>query len=406
MYSYKTGLPAQVHDEFVIKSPQTNLLQSSHWAKIKDNWGNERLGFYEGNQLVAVASVLIQPLPLGFTMIYIPRGPVMDYQNAQLVKFVMQSLKTFAKTKKALFIKFDPALHLRRFKLNEPPTDSPESRQAIQHLIEAGCEWVGETTDITENIQPRYQANLYASDYALAQLPKKTKQLIRTTLNKGVQVQFGGTELLADFAELMKKTEVRKGINLRGLDYYQKLLATYPDQSYVTMTTLNLVERMTLLQAQKDKALAEQATFTEKTRKNKVESTKKEIDRLNKEMDFLQERHQTTQRDIVPLAATITLEFGGTSENIYAGMDETYRSYQAPVLTWHETAAHAFERGNHWQNMGGIENQMAGGLFTFKSKFDPTIEEFIGEFNLPVNALLYRLANLAYTLRKKLRSKK
>ena len=47
MYTYKTGLSTSEHDRFVIDSPQTNLLQSSSWAKIKDSWGNDRLGFYQ-----------------------------------------------------------------------------------------------------------------------------------------------------------------------------------------------------------------------------------------------------------------------------------------------------------------------------------------------------------------------
>ena len=97
MYSYKIGISAEEHDEFVKKSSQTNLLQSSDWAKIKDNWGNERLGVYKDQELVAVASILIQPLPLGFTMLYIPRGPIMDYQNKDLVAYMRQSIKTFPK---------------------------------------------------------------------------------------------------------------------------------------------------------------------------------------------------------------------------------------------------------------------------------------------------------------------
>ena len=110
MYHYQLGISASEHDHFVIQSDQTNLLQSSAWAKIKDNWGNERVGFYQEDQLVGVASILIQPLPLGFSMLYIPRGPIMDYQNQDLVTFVIGSLKKIAKQHKALFVKFDPSL--------------------------------------------------------------------------------------------------------------------------------------------------------------------------------------------------------------------------------------------------------------------------------------------------------
>ena len=51
-------------------------------------------------------------------------------------------------------------------------------------------------------------------------------------------------------------------------------------------------------------------------------------------------------------------------------MDEDYRRYQPAILTWFETANHA-ERGAEWQNMGGIENSLDGGLYNFKSKFNP-----------------------------------
>ena len=47
MFSYKFGISAQEHDDFVTAHPQANLLQSSAWAQIKDNWANERLGFYK-----------------------------------------------------------------------------------------------------------------------------------------------------------------------------------------------------------------------------------------------------------------------------------------------------------------------------------------------------------------------
>ena len=110
----KIGISTSEHDRFVIDSPQTNLLQSSSWAKIKDSWGNDRLGFYQDDKLVAVASVLIQPLPLGFSMIYIPRGPIMDYQDKELLAFVITSLKKYAKTKRALFVKFDPSLFVTK----------------------------------------------------------------------------------------------------------------------------------------------------------------------------------------------------------------------------------------------------------------------------------------------------
>lgn len=403
MYSYKIGITAEEHDEFVKNSPQTNLLQSSDWANIKDNWGNERLGIYQDQKLVAVASILIQPLPLGFTMLYIPRGPIMDYQNSQLVAFMLQSIKTYAKSKRAVFAKFDPSLFLRKGLIAQEAKDQEATLAIIQSLKECGVEWVGRTEDMGETIQPRFQANIYKEYFTEDQLSKSTKQAIRTARNKGVEVIFGGTELLDEFAALMKKTEARKGIHLRGKDYYEKLLTTYAGQSYITLSRINLAQRLASLKEQLEKNQAEASRFNEKTKPGKVDNNRQEKERLEEEIQFLNQELKDSQ-EIVSLSGTLTLEFGGTSENVYAGMDENFRRYQPAILTWYETAQHAFDRGADWQNMGGVENHLDGGLYHFKSKFNPMIEEFVGEFNLPTS-ILYPLVNKAYQLRKKLRNK-
>ena len=403
MYSYKIGITAEEHDEFVKNSPQTNLLQSSDWAKIKDNWGNERLGIYQDQKLVAVASILIQPLPLGFTMLYIPRGPIMDYQNSQLVSFMLQSIKTYAKSKRAVFAKFDPSLFLRKGLIAQEVKDQEATLAIIQSLKDCGVEWVGRTEDMGETIQPRFQANIYKEYFTEDQLSKSTKQAIRTARNKGVEVIFGGTELLDEFAALMKKTEARKGIHLRGKDYYEKLLTTYAGQSYITLSRINLAQRLASLKEQLEKNQAEASRFNEKTKPGKIDNNRQEKERLEEEIQFLNQELKVGQ-EIVSLSGTLTLEFGGTSENVYAGMDENFRRYQPAILTWYETAQHAFDRGADWQNMGGVENHLDGGLYHFKSKFNPMIEEFVGEFNLPTS-ILYPLVNKAYQLRKKLRNK-
>lgn len=403
MFSYKIGISAQEHDDFVTAHPQANLLQSSAWAQIKDNWANERLGFYKDDHLVAAASILIKPLPLGMTMLYIPRGPIMDYSDKELLAFVLASLKKFAKEKKALFVKFDPSLFLAESKMGGELQDKAETVKLIQDLQRAGAVWVGRTESLDETIQPRLQANIHKEDFSEDLLSKSTRQAIRTARNKGIQIQFGGAELLDDFSALMKKTENRKNIHLRSKDYYQKLLDTYPEHSYITLSSIDLKARLENLQAQLTKTLKEAEKFTEKTKPGKIENNQQEQKRLQEEIDFLQDKI-SQGATVVPLSGTLVLEYGKTSENIYAGMDEGYRRYQPAIITWYETAKHAFERGADWQNMGGIENDLKGGLYSFKSKFNPTIEEFAGEFNLPTNPL-YHLSNLAYTLRKKLRSK-
>lgn len=168
-------------------------------------------------------------------MIYIPRGPIMDYANFELLDFVIKTLKIFGKSKHALFVKMDPSLQIKQSFLGIDSEENDFTLSIIAFLKQLGLEWSGRTKELDETIQPRVQANIYAKDFEFENLSKKAKQSIRTATNKGVEIIVGGAELLDDFSSLMAKTEERKGIILRGQSYYHKLLTTYADHSYITI---------------------------------------------------------------------------------------------------------------------------------------------------------------------------
>ena len=403
MYRYQLGIPLSEYDGFVKEHPMVNLLQSSAWEKVKSDWNHERLGIYEGENLLAVASILIKSLPLGYKMFYIPRGPILDYRDTELLSFVIQSIKSYARSKRAIFVTFDPSICLSQSLINQEKTEFPENLAIIDSLQQMGVRWSGKTEEMGDTIQPRIQAKIYKENFEEDKLSKSTKQAIRTARNKGVEIQFGGTELLESFSFLMKKTEKRKEIHLRNEAYYKKLLDNFKEDSYITLTSLDVSKRLRELEEQLEKNRVVAEKFNDATKPSKVQENIKEKERLEEEIDFLQEYIDAGQAR-VPLAATLTLEFGQTSVNLYAGMDDDFKRYNAPILTWYETARYAFERGMVWQNLGGVENSLNGGLYHFKEKFNPTIEEYLGEFTMPTHPL-YPLLRLALDFRKTLRKK-
>ena len=48
--------------------------------------------------------------------------------------------------------------------------------------------------------------------------------------------------------------------------------------------------------------------------------------------------------------------------------------------------------------MGGVEGTLDDGLTKFKDNFNPTINEFIGEFDIPIYPFMYRLTQKAYKI--------
>lgn len=403
MYRYQIGIPTLEYDQFVKEHELVNVLQSSAWEEVKSDWQHEKFGAYRGDKLLATASILIKTLPLGYRMFYIPRGPVLDYKDAELLNFVLQSIKSYARSKRAIFVIFDPSICLSQSSIKHEKIEYPENMAIIENLQRMGVRWSGKTDGMEDTIQPRIQAKVYKENFTEDKLCKSTKQAIRSARNKGVEIQIGRDELLESFSSLMKKTEKRKDIHLRNEAYYKKLLDNFKDKAYITLATLDIAKRLRELEEQLAKNLALEEAFTESTRTSKVEAQKKEKERLVEERDFLQ-RYLNEEKSNIPLAATLSLEFGNTSVNLYAGMDDAFKRYNAPILTWYETARYAFERGMVWQNLGGVENSLNGGLYHFKEKFNPTIEEYLGEFTMPTHPL-YSLLRIALDFRKALRTK-
>ncbi|MER0122335.1 aminoacyltransferase [Streptococcus sp. ZJ93] len=402
MYTYKTGISAEEHDSFVKQHPQNNLLQSSSWAKVKDNWGNERVGFYHNQTLVAVASILIQPLPLGWTMMYIPRGPIMDYTDQGLVTFVLQSLKTIAKKHRTVFIKFDPNLHLKQYKIGQSVPESSETLAVIDSLIKAGASWRGRTKNIQDSIQPRFQANVYTQDNLFETFPKHTKRLMKDAQTRGVTSTRGTSADLNEFASVVALTESRKGVSLRNYNYFKKMADIYQEDFYLHLAKVNITQRLEEYKEQLASIDADLAKTEahQKKRLTKLTQQKTSVEKYIKEF----ETFATQYPQEVVIAGILSIRFGNVMEMLYAGMNDNFRKFYPQYSLYPTVFQDAFEDGIIWANMGGVEGTLDDGLTKFKSNFNPTIEEYIGEFDFAIS-LLSPLFQLAYTIRKKLRNR-
>ena len=65
-YQFIEQVDAKEHDAFVSNHELCNLLQSSSWGLVKENWKHVIVGVTNQKELVASCMILIKPLPLGF----------------------------------------------------------------------------------------------------------------------------------------------------------------------------------------------------------------------------------------------------------------------------------------------------------------------------------------------------
>ncbi|HER6042673.1 TPA: aminoacyltransferase [Streptococcus pyogenes] len=398
----KIGISEEEHDSFVKEHQQISVLQGSDWAKIKNQWQNERIGIYKEEKQVASLSLLIKLLPLGRSIIYIPRGPVMDYLDCDLVAFTMKTLKDYGKTKKALFIKYDPAILLKQYALGQEEEEKPLALAAIKNLQEAGVHWTGLTMEIADSIQPRFQANIYTQENLEMQFPKHTRRLIKDAKQRGVETYRASQSELHKFSKIVSLTEKRKNISLRNEAYFQKLMTTYGDKAYLHLAKVNIPQKLDQYRQQLI-LINQDITRTQahqKKRLKKLEDQKASLERYITEFEGFTDQYP----EEVVVAGILSISYGNVMEMLYAGMNDDFKKFYPQYLLYPKVFQDAYQDGIIWANMGGVEGSLDDGLTKFKANFAPTIEEFIGEFNLPVSPL-YHIANTMYTIRKQLKNK-
>ena len=93
MYTFIENLNKQEFNQFASNYQYSSLLQSYQWAQIKSNFKPLYVGVKKNDKIVGVALILIRKLPLGQKLAYIPRGPLLDFFDKQLLTFFVDNIK-------------------------------------------------------------------------------------------------------------------------------------------------------------------------------------------------------------------------------------------------------------------------------------------------------------------------
>ena len=151
--------------------PQAHLLQTAQWGELKSEFGWKAVRLVdEGDEISLGAQLLFRRLPLGFTLAYLPKGPLSGYgiDIAECSNFWNQ-VDQLCKRHKAVFLKVEP--------------DIWEDEYSPSRLT--GFRLSG------QNIQPQRTLIVDLTgdeEQILARMKQKTRYNIRLAQKKGIQV--------------------------------------------------------------------------------------------------------------------------------------------------------------------------------------------------------------------------
>lgn len=227
-------------NKIVSRLPGASLLQTAQWADVKARMGWEAFpklwkradGSVEAAALILKRPLTLGPLRSGMSFLYVPRGPLMDWNNDALRDRVFADLAAFGREQKALFVKIDPDVPTL---FGEPGTEDERENPAGQKLLAAYEKggWVHSPQQIQFansvwiNTEPS-EADL------LANMKQRTRYKVRLAEKKGVTVRRGTPENFEAIAALYAETSARDGFLIRDRDYYLDVWQRFYDADMLT----------------------------------------------------------------------------------------------------------------------------------------------------------------------------
>jgi lipid II:glycine glycyltransferase (peptidoglycan interpeptide bridge formation enzyme) len=207
--------------------PGAHALQTWEWAQVKSQFGWEAHPLLWRNtkgEVIAAALVLQRwvikrGFALNISVMYCPRGPLLDWSDDRLVTSVLNDLQNFAKEHKAIFIKIDPDLPIG---FGIPDEDDAVVNPSCQNLLKSLEARGWHFSDEQIQFRNTVVIDLNPSpDEMLMRMKSKTRYNIRLAERRGVTVRQGGVEDMELLYQMYAHTAVRDDFLIRGQDYYQ-----------------------------------------------------------------------------------------------------------------------------------------------------------------------------------------
>jgi peptidoglycan pentaglycine glycine transferase (the first glycine) len=212
-----------------------HALQTWQWGQVKSHFGwqpHPLVWRNSSGKLNAAALVLQRTVPMGglilpLSVMYVPRGPLLDWSNMDQVQQVLDDLQTFARKQHAIFIKMDPDLPLGYGVPGEENQVHNPSGQAVKEsLLTRGWLLSDEQIQFKNTVEVDLTE---AEDEMLMRMKSKTRYNIRLAKRRGVTIRPGSLNDVDLLYQMYAHTAVRDNFLIRSKAYYKAVWETFLD---------------------------------------------------------------------------------------------------------------------------------------------------------------------------------
>src|SRR6266540_7154830 len=184
------------------------------------------LAFYpSAAALILKRQILRNGFAAHLSILYSPKGPMLDWSNEFLRSRVLDDLQSFAKKQGAIFLKMDPDVVLGTGVPSSENEVIDHSGQAVMSMLKRrGWEYSSDQIQFRNTVLIDL---IPSEEEMLARLKQKTRYNIRLAEKKGVTLRVGTQEDWGMLYKMYAETSVRDGFVIRNEGYYQTVWGTF-----------------------------------------------------------------------------------------------------------------------------------------------------------------------------------
>jgi lipid II:glycine glycyltransferase (peptidoglycan interpeptide bridge formation enzyme) len=233
-------------NQLIAQLPNPHFLQTYEWGQVKAAYGWQPLylvwdeaGFsvslqssnLQHSTIKAAALVLKKTVPTGglaarLSILYTPKGPLLDWKDASLRMRVLDDLQRFARQQGAIFLKLDPDVVLGT---GVPGTETeitePGGEAVRGELSRRGWRFSSDQIQFRNTVI--VEVGTSTEEEILARMKQKTRYNVRLAAKKGVSVRPGNQDDWPMLYKMYAETSVRDGFVIRDEAYYRKVWGVF-----------------------------------------------------------------------------------------------------------------------------------------------------------------------------------
>lgn len=198
-------------EQLVQKNSACGFHQSFAWSKFKQtqNWETYKIGLFSSKDDKLVGGCVVYEFSFsnGTNFLYIPEGPVLNYEDEDSLFWQWRSLETAIHS----LVSLTPDNHTTHIRIE------PRAQSVPQWFLTG-------FTKAPINLQPRHTQVLnleVSSDTLLSQMKPKGRYNIRLAEKKGVQVSEIPFRKIDSFYKLYEQTFERNKFEGKGINFFE-----------------------------------------------------------------------------------------------------------------------------------------------------------------------------------------